>query len=495
MSDRRRSLFHQPSKSEDGRYIWLAPVGSSASYTMPEAYLLDTQGSEGFQKVIAGSSSTVTASVATMSNDSFCLADGTLITTCMSGSFVSFCALNPVDLENKTYVNVVNSSNGVVAGELLLVYNQQTGLASLANSTMDRFGSVGSTYYSKQDQADSWISQEYSNANYTRVNYNYSTDYSTWLGTNAGRFSGSFRYVGSKTFVRSVDGNILLTVPVTYGANYYQTTQQVTASYVDFRLKTVERNGRYYYHELTSLTSSMVSAVSGTVDSTIQNGMLTDAAMSQTGKEAYITYLESGSDRRNYTGSLWKSSDYCSTFYRLPWVPDEGSNESIIGVATSADAKVVYVTTFTAGKRTTDVNFVSGSVYCSLDGGNSFEKKITFASNRYQNNGGFAANYGSSQRTTAIRSYGVIENRIQIACSADGKSACVYYYQAESGNSRNPMCQYTSNFGKTWKTVAVGFSELNTTVSTDLPASQYEDCWNKKQYKLIMNRSILDNVE
>lgn len=494
MSDRRRSLFHQPNKSEDGRYIWLAPVGCSGSYTMPEAYLLDTQGTEGFQKVIAGSNSAATVSAATMSNDSFCLADGTLITTCMSGSYVSFCALNPVDLENKTYVNAVNSSGGATYGELLFIYDQQTGLATLAKASLDR-SSVGITYYTKKEQADTWISREYSNANYISTTYNYSTARSTWLGTNAGAFSGSFRYAGSKTFVRSVDGNVLLTVPVTYGANFYQKLQE-TASCADFRLSATENNGTYYYHALSNLTSSMLPAISGTVDPTIQGGMLTDAAMSQTGKMAYITYLESGSSTRNYTGSLWKSSDYCNTFYRLPWVPDKSSDESIIGVATSADAKVVYITTFTAGTRVTDVNFVSGSVYCSVDGGDSFEKKISFKSNRYQNNGGYAANYGSSQRVTAIRSYGVIENRIQIACSADGRSACILYYdQDESGNTRNPICQYTSNFGKTWKKLAVGFSELSTTVSTELPASKYVGCWNKKQYKLIMNRSILDNVE
>lgn len=488
MSDRRRSLFHQPNKSEDGRYIWLAPVGSSASYTMPEAYLLDTQGTEGFQKVVAGSSSVSTVEATSMSNDSFCLADGTLITTCMSGSFVSFCALNPVDLENKTYVNVVDSYNAVVDGELLFIYDQQTGLATLANAKLN-----GVTKYSEKKQADSWISREYSNTDYIGDKYNYSGDSGT-LGKDAGYSMSSFRYAGSKTFVRSVDGNVLLTVPTTYGTNLYQ-PRYATSSYVDFRLNESSSEGVYRYHTLTSLTSSMLPAVSGTVDSTIQNGMLTDAAMSQTGKEAYIAYLESGSDRRNYTGSLWKSSDYCNTFCRLPWVPDEGSDESIIGVATSADAKIVYVTTFTAGERSTDVNFVSGSVYCSLDGGNSFEKKITFASDRYQNNGGNMRYDKRVNGYLAIRSYGVIENRIQIACSADGKAACVLYYQAESGSSRNPVCQFTSNFGKTWKKIAVGFSELDTTVSTSVPTSSSVDCWNKKQYKLIMNRSILDNVE
>lgn len=509
MSDRRRSLFHQPGKSEDGRYIWLAPVNCTQSLGSCTVYCLDLEDiSSGFLERTYGSSATGNHVSANFINGSSVLANGHLLTLVVNSDdqlCVCECSCDDLRYGNENTFTTIASSfvkSRALSKDVRIpqvVYGQSgdiEGLVSIHSSA-----STGGSYtrYSSfvscsQETPESFLSFDTAASNLISTNNSFSSvalvnSSSYVMDTNVTSYT---TVANTRIFKSDLEGNLSVTVPYTHFKALFTNTDG----------KLMEQQA-FMFHCKSSSTSeiwqsktAMLPTTSGSIDRDIDNGSLIDAGISQNGQYSVFgtVYADTTfANLRRFLSCLWKSENFGKTYTKLDWqIP---SGEVFSGVAVSSNGQVVYLATATYDNTSSIKNiavlpYSLGNIYKSQDGGNTFNKLLSFDYVRSVGVTGSTSNHGTLQMYE-------LAHRIQITCSGDGQKACIFYvgkrdvYNSEHGREREPKVKVTVDAGKTWKDVDIAISSL--TFNEDNLSSA--DPWGKpNQYQLLQNRSYIKDI-
>lgn len=510
MSDRRRSLFHQPSKSEDGRYIWLAPVSCTQSLGDCTVYCLDLEDvSSGFFEKTYGSSVSANHTGSNFINGSSVLPNGHLLTLVVDSDaslYIYECSYTGI-----VYDNSYNSTR--IAGSYKKGrYGGYTNIR-IPQVICDRSGSVkglvsvhssGSEPYYKYTRHSDFLncSQETSES-YLK----FSDDASKLIGTvnpfssvmlgSSSSFvmdtpisSNNTTVANTRIFKSDLEGNLSITVPYTHYKAVYTDTDGKRMEHQAFMFHCEDPNTS----EIWQSTTAMLPDTSGSIGSDIASESLIDAGISQNGQYSMFGTVRADGGYttfRRFLSCLWKSENFGKTYTKVSWEIPFG--EVFSGIAVSADGRVVYLATATyATSRIENINVLPyslGNIYRSQDGGNTFNKILSFDYVR------------SVGITGSMSAYGILQmyelaHRIQVTCSGDGQKACIFFVgkrdvSGGSGREREPRVKVTVDAGKTWKDVSVNIPDLmfnEDNLTSNSP-------WGKpRQYQLLQNRSYIRNI-